>query len=49
MENLNPRVFERATTRPVLPEEEDDSVRDEIDSREVFGEQDNLIKSVREC
>lgn len=37
MENLNPRVFEKATNRPLLPEEEDDTVRDEVDSREIFG------------
>ena len=37
MENVNPRVFERVTNRPVLEREEDDTIHDEIDSREIFG------------
>ena len=37
MENVNPRVFERVTSRPVLEREEDDTIHDEIDSREIFG------------
>ena len=36
LENANPLVFQRASDRPVLPEELDDGVRDEIDAREVF-------------
>ena len=46
MENLNPRVFEKATNRPLLPEEEDDAVRDEIDSREIFGKLELLASTV---
>ena len=38
MENVNPQIFEKTINRPVLPSEEDDSVNDEIDSREIFGE-----------
>ena len=37
IENVNPQVFEKAEARVVAPDEEDDSVRDEIDSREIFG------------
>jgi len=36
LENVNPEVFERVKDRDVCPEEKDDSVHDEIDSREVF-------------
>ena len=45
MENLNPRVFERATNRPVLEREEDDTIHDEIDSREIFGKFEELFVS----
>lgn len=38
LENVNPEVFERRKEREILPEEQDDSIRDEIDAREVFGE-----------
>ena len=37
LENVNPEVFEKAGERPVLPEEMDDTVADEIDVREIFG------------
>ena len=37
MENANPDVFSRVAERPVVPEEEEDGVRDAIDAREVFG------------
>jgi len=37
LDNANPLVFSKSTAREVLPEEEDDNVTDEIDSREVFG------------
>ena len=37
IENVNPQVFAKANERVVLPDEEDDSVRDEIDAREIFG------------
>jgi len=36
LENSNPAVFGRVSERKVLPEEEDDDIRDEIDAREVF-------------
>jgi len=36
LENSNPAVFGRVGERKVLPSEEDDDVRDEIDAREVF-------------
>ena len=36
LENVNPAVFEIARDREVLPEEEDDNVKDKIDAREVF-------------
>jgi len=37
LDNANPLVFGKSLAREVLPEEEDDNVSDEIDSREVFG------------
>lgn len=36
-ENINPNVYTKAVDRVVLPEEEDDDVMDEFDSREIFG------------
>lgn len=36
LDNANPAVFETAKDREVLPEEEDDDVKDKIDAREVF-------------
>ena len=42
MENVNPRVFKRAANRLVLEREEDDTVHDEIDSREIFGKYSEL-------
>jgi len=36
LENSNPAVFGTVSDRKVLPEEEDDNIRDEIDAREVF-------------
>ena len=36
LENSNPAVFRTVSDRKVLPEEEDDDIRDEIDAREVF-------------
>ena len=36
LENSNPAVFGKVAERKVLPEEEDDDVRDPIDAREVF-------------
>ena len=46
MENVNPRVFERAANRPVLEREEDDTISDEIDSREIFGKELKVQKRV---
>jgi hypothetical protein len=37
LENEAPDVHTRAPPRPVLPEDEDDSVEDAFDSREIFG------------
>lgn len=37
LENVNPLVVGRVAERRLLAEEEDDSVRDEIDAREIFG------------
>jgi len=36
LENTNPAVFGTVSDRKVLPEEEDDDIRDEIDAREIF-------------
>ena len=36
MQNANPMVFKAKQERIILPEEEDDSVVDKIDEREVF-------------
>ena len=36
MQNANPMVFKAKQERVILPEEEDDSVVDKIDEREVF-------------
>jgi metal-sulfur cluster biosynthetic enzyme len=44
LENVNPEVFEKAGERPVLPEEMDDTVTDEIDVREIF----DLIKDIND-
>ena len=37
LENVNPLVVGKAAERKITPEEEDDSIRDEIDAREIFG------------
>ena len=37
LENINPLVKGRASERAVLPSEQDDSVHDEFDAREIFG------------
>lgn len=44
LENVNPEVFERVKDRDICPEEEDDNVHDEIDSREVF----DLIRCIND-
>lgn len=36
LDNANPLVFSKSKVREILPEEEDDSISDEIDSREIF-------------
>ncbi|VDH91653.1 cytosolic iron-sulfur assembly component 2B-like [Mytilus galloprovincialis] len=36
LDNANPTIYEVGSERPVLPEEEDESVTDKIDTREVF-------------
>ena len=36
LENANPTVFNRSGERIISPEDEDDSVHDAIDAREVF-------------
>ena len=37
LENANPLIVGKLKERIVTPQEEDDSVRDEIDAREIFG------------
>ena len=37
LENINPNVFKKSDERSVSETELDESVRDPIDSREVFG------------
>lgn len=37
MENANPVIFQSISARPLCPEDQIDSVHDDIDSREVFG------------
>lgn len=37
LENINPKLYKRTKDRAVTAEEEDDSVHDEFDSREIFG------------
>ncbi|KAK4877271.1 hypothetical protein RN001_009777 [Aquatica leii] len=44
LENINPNIYKKINDRPVLPEEEDDDVEDEFDSREVF----DLIRSIND-
>lgn len=38
LENINPSVFKKSEERRVTKQELDNDVKDEIDSREVFGE-----------
>ncbi|KAL5516110.1 hypothetical protein EMCRGX_G001381 [Ephydatia muelleri] len=44
IENVNPQVFAKAHERVVLPDEENDSVRDEIDAREIF----DLVRNIND-
>lgn len=39
LENINPNVYNKLSERIVLPQEEDDNIVDEFDSREIFGNQ----------
>ena len=38
LENVNPVVIGKVKERQVTVEEEEDSIHDEIDGREIFGE-----------
>lgn len=44
LENINPVVYQKKTERSLLPEEEDESITDEFDSREVF----DLIRNIND-
>lgn len=46
IENVNPQRFSKQTKREITPEEEDESVVDPIDEREIFGNYDNNERSV---
>ena len=37
LENLNPKLYRKCDERNVTPEEEDENIVDEFDSREIFG------------
>jgi len=37
IENVNPKLYRKCDKREITPDEEDDSVVDPFDSREVFG------------
>jgi hypothetical protein len=37
IENVNPQLFTKKTKREITSEEEDESVEDPIDEREIFG------------
>ena len=37
IENINPVIYDKLKEREVLPKDEDDSVFDDIDDREIFG------------
>ena len=37
IENVNPQRFSKQTKREITSEEEDESVEDPIDEREIFG------------
>ena len=45
LDNANPLVFEVTKERQILPEEEDDSITDKFDTREIFGRVLHLIFS----
>lgn len=46
LENINPKLYEKCMDRPVLPEEDDDSIVDEFDAREVFGKLNYPVHSI---
>lgn len=37
IENINPQRFSKQTEREITKEEEDESVEDPVDEREIFG------------
>lgn len=37
LDNANPLIFNKSKAREIIAEEEDDNISDEIDSREIFG------------
>lgn len=37
LENINPNVYQKVENRLITVEEEDDSITDEFDAREIFG------------
>ena len=45
IENVNPQRFTKKTKREVTSEEEDESVEDPIDDREIFGNEYCMILS----
>ncbi|KDR14240.1 MIP18 family protein CG7949 [Zootermopsis nevadensis] len=44
LENINPKLYRKCEEREITPDEEDDSVVDPFDSREVF----DLIRSIND-
>jgi len=36
-ENVNPKLYKKSSDRSITAQEEDESIVDEFDSREVFG------------
>jgi metal-sulfur cluster biosynthetic enzyme len=44
LENSNPQIYLRSENRVITPKEEDDTVSDEIDAREVF----DLIRGIKD-
>lgn len=44
LENAAPKVYNKASSRPITAEELDDNVVDEIDSREIF----DLIRDIND-
>jgi hypothetical protein len=46
IENVNPQRFTKKTKREITSEEEDESVEDPIDEREIFGKVEVSIKRI---